>query len=162
MSYVNSNRSRMTRIATIAAVSAGLFFASAVITEAEAGNGGKQHARAGQGHNGQWSRSTSTQRTPTGRMSNSTVTRGDGKTATRDTVVVNDRAAGTRSVDSTATGFNGRSTTYSSDAQRTATGYTRDVTRTLPNGQVNQHGVDVACDKAARSCTKTVTGHNGG
>jgi hypothetical protein len=162
MSYVNLNRSSMTRLATIAAVSAGLFFASALTTEAEAGKGSKQHARAGQGQNGQWSRSTSTQRTPTGRMTNSTVTRGDGKTATRDTVVVNDRAAGTRSVDSTATGFNGRSTTYSSDAQRTATGYTQDVTRTLPNGQVNQHSVDVACDKAAQSCTRTVTGHNGG
>jgi hypothetical protein len=152
----------MTRIATIAAVSAGLLFASAVITEAGAGNGGKQHARAGHGHHGQWSRSTSSQRTSTGRTSNSTVTRGDGRTATRDTVVINDRAAGTRSVDSTATGFNGRTTTYSSDAQRTAAGYTRDVTRTLPNGQVNQHGVDVACDKAAQSCTRTVTDRNGG
>ncbi len=162
MSYVNLNRSSMTRIATIAAVSASLFFASALTTEAEAGKGGKQHARAAQGHQGQWSRSTTAQRTPTGRMSNSTVTRGDGKTATRDTVVVNDRAAGTRSVDSTATGFNGRTTTFSSDAQRTATGYTRDVSRTLPSGQVNQRGVDVACDKAAQSCTRTVTGHNGG
>lgn len=165
MSYVKPVRCSMTRIATIAAVSASLFFAGALTTEAEAGKGskgGKQQARAAQGHQGQWSRSTTAQRTPTGRMSNSTVTRGDGKTATRDTVVVNDRAAGTRSVDSTATGFNGRTTTYSSDAQRTAGGYTRDVTRTLPSGQVNQRGVDVACDKAAQSCTKTVTGHNGG
>ena len=162
MSYVKPLRSSMTRVATIAALGASLFLASAITTEAKAGNGGKQHARSAQAHNGQWSRSTTTQRTPTGRMSNSTVTRGDGRTATRDTVVVNDRAAGTRSVDSTATGFNGRTTTYSSDAQRTATGYTRDVTRTLPNGQVNQHGVDVACDKAAQSCTKTVTGRDGG
>jgi hypothetical protein len=76
--------------------------------------------------------------------------------------VVNDRAAGTRSVDSTATGFNGRTTTYSSDAQRTNDGYVKDVTRTLPNGQVNQRNVDVSCDPAARSCTKTVTGQNGG
>lgn len=166
MSYVKPIHSSMTRVATIAAVGASLFLAGAFTAEAEAGNGGRQQARTAQGtaqgHHGQWTRSTTTQRTPTGRMSNSTVTRGDGRTATRDTVVVNDRAAGTRSVDSTATGFNGRTTTYSSDAQRTATGYTRDVMRTLPNGQVNQHGVEVACDKAAQSCTKTVTGRDGG
>ncbi len=162
MSYVKPIRSSMTRVATIAALTGSLFLAGALTTAAEAGNGGKQHARNAQGSHGQWTRTTTAQRTPNGRTSNSTVTRGDGRTATRDTVVVNDRAAGTRSVDSTTTGFNGRTTTYSSDAQRTATGYTRDVTRTLPNGQVNQHGVDVACDKAAQSCTKTVTGHNGG
>jgi cystathionine beta-lyase/cystathionine gamma-synthase len=36
------------------------------------------------------------------------------------------------------------------------------VSRTLPDGQVNQHSVDVTCDKAVQSCTKIVTGHNGG
>ena len=82
----------------------------------------------------------------------------DGRTATRNTTVVNDPAAGSRSVDSTTTGFNGRTTTVSSDAQRTDDGYVREVTRTLPDGQVNQRSIDVACDPAVQSCARTVTG----
>jgi hypothetical protein len=162
MFYVKSIRSNTARIATVAALSATLFFGAALANDAHAGDRGKQKARAGQAQGAQWSRVTTAQRTPNGRTSQSTVTRGDGKVATRDAVVVNDRAAGTRSVDATTTGFNGRTTTYSSDAQRTETGYTRDVSRTLPDGQVNQHGVDVSCDKALQSCTKVVTGQNGG
>jgi hypothetical protein len=75
--------------------------------------------------------------------------------------MVRDPEAGTRSVQSTATGFNGRTTQYSSEAQRTDDGYTRDVSRTLPNGQVNQRNIDVSCDAAAQSCTKTVVGGRG-
>ncbi len=160
MFYVKS-----TRLAAVAALGVTLFFAGAVLPEAHAGNDGKHKARATQGKHstqGTWTRTTTGQRTDTGRQRSTVVTRDDGKVATRDTTVVNDRAAGTRSVDSTATGFNGRTTTYSSDAQRTENGYTRDVSRTLPDGQVNSRAIDVACDKAARSCTKNVTGQNGG
>ena len=163
MIYVKSIRSRAARIATVAAFSATLILGAALANDAHAGDRGKQKARAHQAQGGgQWTRVTTAQRTPNGRTSHSTVTRGDGKVATRDAVVVNDRAAGTRSVDATTTGFNGRTTTYSSDAQRTDTGYTRDVARTQPNGQVNQHSIEVNCDKAAQSCTKVVTGRNGG
>jgi hypothetical protein len=101
---------------------------------------------------------TVTQRTDTGYTRGTTATRDDGTTATRNTTVVNDRTAGTRAVDSTATGFNGRTSTYSSDAQRTDDGYTREVTRTLPDGAVKERSFDVSCDKAAQSCVKTVTG----
>lgn len=162
MFYVKPIRINTARIATVAALSATLFLGAALANDAHAGDRGKQKARAAQAQGGQWTRVTTAQRTPNGRTSQSTVTRGDGKVATREATVVNDRAAGTRSVDATTTGFNGGITTYSSDAQRTDTGYTRDVSRTLPNGQVNQHSVDVNCDKAAQSCTKVVTGQNGG
>jgi hypothetical protein len=162
MSYVKSIRSNTARVTTVAALSATLILGAAMSSDVHAGDRGKQKARAAQAQGAQWSRVTTVQRTPNGRTSHSTVTRGDGKVATRDAVVVNDRAAGTRSVDATTTGFNGRTTTYSSDAQRTATGYTRDVSRTLPDGQVNQRSIDVTCDKAAQSCTKVVTGQNGG
>lgn len=162
MLYVKSIRRSTLRIATVAALSATLFLGAAVNSDANAGDRSKQKARATQSQGKQWTRTTTAQRTPDGRTSQSTVMRNDGKIATRSAVVVNDRAAGTRSVDATTTGFNGRTTTYSSDAQRTATGYNRDVSRTLPNGQVNQHSVDVSCDKDARSCTKVVTGHDGG
>lgn len=213
MSYVNSARA-----AGVASLAAALLLAGAVTTTAEAGDGARQKAPAGQGAGGSWSRSSTVQRTPnghtrqdqwqnqegksasrhvevandpttgtrdrsavwtgpegrqtsvdtvtqrteSGRTSSTIATRDDGTTATRNTTVVNDRAAGTRSVDSTTTGFGDRTTTYSSDAQRNDDGYTRDVTRTLPDGQVNQHSIDVSCDPAARSCTKTVTHGDGG
>jgi hypothetical protein len=213
MSYVN-----LARAAGIVSLAATLVLAGAVVTEAQAGNGGRQKVHSGQGAGGSWSRSSTVQRTPNGhtrqdRWQNqdgksasrqvdvtsdaatgarnrnavwtgpqgrnttvdtvtqgtgsgytrdSTATRDDGSTATRSTTVVNDRAAGTRAVDSTATGFNGGTTTYSSDSLRTDDGYVRDVTRTLPDGQVNQRSVDVSCNPAAQSCTRTVTGGSGG
>jgi len=153
---------KLTRLAAVATASAALLFAGAIVAEARADNGGRHKVHGAQGASGSWSRSTAGQRTANGHTRSTTATRNDGKTATRDTTVVNDRAAGTRSVDTTTTGFNGRTTTYSSDAQRTETGYAKDVMRTLPGGQVNSRTVDVACDKDARSCTKSVTGQNGG
>jgi hypothetical protein len=104
---------------------------------------------------------TVTRATGSGYTRDTTATRDDGRTATRSTTVMNDRAAGTRAVDSTATGFNGRTTMHSSDTRRTDDGYVRDVTRTSPGGQVNQRSVDVSCDAAVQSCTRTVTGGNG-
>jgi hypothetical protein len=157
MSYVNS-----ARVAGIAGLAATLFMAGAFVTAAQAGDGGRQKTHSRQGADGSWSRSSTVQRTPSGHTRQDQWQRQDGKTATRNTTVVNDRAARTRSVDSTTTGFNGRTTTVSSDAQRTDDGYVRDVTRTAPNGQVNQRSIDVSCDRAAHSCTKTVAGVNGG
>lgn len=157
MSYVNS--AAVTAIVSLAAT---LMLAGTVITDAHAGDGGRQKAHSKQGAGGSRTQVSTVQRTGSGHTRNTTVTRNDGRTATRNTTVVNDRAAGTRSVDSTTTGFNGRTTTYASDAQRTNDGYVRDVTRTLPGGQVNQRSIDVSCDPAARSCTKTVTGQGGG
>ncbi len=157
MSYVNS-----TVVTGIVGLAATLLLASAMITPAQAGDGGRQKAHSKQGASGSRTYTTTVQRTDSGHTRDTITTRNDGKTATRNTTVVNDRATGTRSVDTTATGFNGRTTTYSSDAQRTNDGYVRDVTRTLPDGQVNQRNIDVACDPASRSCTKTVTGQNGG
>jgi len=212
MSYVN-----FTRTARVIGIAATLLLFGAVGSAANAGSGGKHKAGAGQGASGSWSRSTQVQRTPNGHTRqdqwqnqsgqsasrnvvvandqasgtrnrnavrtgpegrsttvdtvtqrtesgytrDTTATREDGTSATRNTTVVSDRAAGTRSVDSTATGFNGHTTTYSSDTQRTDDGYTRDVTRTLPDGQIKERGVDVSCDKAAQSCIKTVTGGGG-
>jgi hypothetical protein len=157
MSYVNS--AAVTAIVSLAAT---LMLAGTVVTDAQAGDGSRQKNRSGHSAAGNRTHVSTVQRTGSGHTRNSTVTRDDGKTASRNTTVVNDRAAGTRSVDSTTTGFNGRTTTYASDAQRTNDGYTRDVTRTLPDGQVNQRSIDVSCNPALRSCTKTVTGQDGG
>lgn len=159
MSYVNFRRS-----SRIAAFATALLLAGSLATVAEAGNGNnkRQKAHASQGAQGNWTRTTTAQRTPTGHTRNSVATRDDGRTATRNTTVVNDRAAGTRSVDSTATGFNGRTTSYSSDRQRTDDGYTREVSRTQADGDVRQRSIDVSCDKPAQTCVKTVTGNGGG
>lgn len=104
---------------------------------------------------------TVTQRTDSGFTRDTIVTRPDGATATRDMTVARDAEAGTRSVDVTRTGFDGRTSSYSSTTQRTDDGYERDVTQTLPSGQVRTRSIDVSCDPAAKSCTKTVE-HDGG
>ena len=114
MSYVNS--AAVTAIVSLAAT---LLLAGAVITDAQAGDGGRQKAHSKQGAGGSRTHTTTVQHTGSGHTRNTIATRDDGKTATRNTTVANDRAAGTRSVDATATGFNGRTTSYSSDAQRT-------------------------------------------
>ena len=80
----------------------------------------------------------------------------------QDNVRIVNMSLGTRAVDSTATRFKGRTSTYSSDSLRTDDGYVRDVTRTLPDGQVNQRSIDVSCDPAGQSCARTVVGGNGG
>lgn len=174
--------------AVMASLAASLMLSALVVTDAQAaGAGHKPRAQAPQGNasrstqvqrsadgqarqrNTTWNNSAGrqvqvesvTQRTENGRTTSSTATRDDGRTATRNTTVVNDRAAGTRNVQSTATGFNGGTTTYSSQAQRTDDGYTRDVTRTLPDGQVNERSIDVSCDAAVQTCTKTVVGGRG-
>jgi hypothetical protein len=174
--------------AVVTGLAATLLLASFAVTDAQAaGAGHKPRAQAAQGNvsrstqvqrsakdqtrqrNTSWSNSNGrqmqvesvTQRTDNGRSTSTIATRDDGKTATRNTTVANDRVAGTRSVQSTATGFDGGTTMYSSQAQRTEDGYTRDVTRTLPSGQVNERNIDVSCDAAVQTCTKTVVGSRG-
>jgi hypothetical protein len=172
----------------VAGFAATLVLTAFVVTDAQAaGAGHKPRAQAAQGpasrstqaprpatgqtrqRNTTWSNSAGrqvqvesvTQRTENGRSTSSTATRDDGRTATRQQTVARDPVAGTRSVQSTATGFNGGTTTYSSQAQRTEDGYTRDVTRALPSGQVNERSIDVSCDAAVQTCTKTVVGSRG-
>lgn len=163
MNYVQSPA------AVLAGLAAMLLLAAAAPDAQAAGVGHKPRSQPAA--HGMTPRSRDVQRTPSGhrqgndqvreRTTSTSVTRDDGRTATRQTTMVRDPEAGTRSVQSTATGFNGRTTQYSSEAQRTDDGYTRDVSRTLPNGQVNQRNIDVSCDAAAQSCTKTVVGGRG-
>ena len=99
MSYVNS-----AKVAGIVGLAAALFMAGSVFTAAQAGDGARHKAHAGQGASGSWSRSSTVQRTPNGHTRQDRWQNRDGRTATRNTTVVNDRAAGTRAVDSTVTG----------------------------------------------------------
>jgi uncharacterized protein YdeI (BOF family) len=103
---------------------------------------------------------TVTQKTDDGFTRNTVVTKPDGSTANRDLTVVNDKEAGTRSVSIDRTGFEGRTSSYDSVAQKTDDGYTRNVTQVLPNGQTRTRSADVSCDGAGK-CTKVVD-NNGG
>jgi hypothetical protein len=105
---------------------------------------------------GDWSRHTETRRTDTGHSSHTTWQGENGKTATRDAVVVNDREAGTRTRDVTHTSPEGKTRTVSDVTQRTDAGYTRDTTVTGPDGKTGTRSVVVNCDKAAGNCTRDV------
>ena len=52
--------------------------------------------------------------------------------------------------------FDGREGSKSDVIQRTEDGYSRDTTRTTPNGDTHTRAVDVSCDKDAGKCVKQV------
>lgn len=95
-------------------------------------------------------------KTEDGFTRSTTVTNAQGETATRDLTVTRDKEAGTVSRDATYTTFDGRTGSKTDVVQRTDDGYSRDTTRTLPNGETHSRGVDVSCDKDAGKCVKQV------
>ena len=95
-------------------------------------------------------------RTDDGFTRSTTVTNGQGETATRDLTVARDKEAGTVTREAHYTTFDGRQGSMSDVVQRTDDGYTRDTSRTLPNGTTQTRNVDVSCDKDAATCIKQV------
>lgn len=95
-------------------------------------------------------------RTDDGFTRSTTATNPQGQTATRDLSVSRDKEAGTVTRESNYTTFDGREGSKSDVVQRTDDGYTRDTTRTLPNGTTQTRSVDVSCDKDAAKCVKQV------
>ena len=95
------------------------------------------------------SRTTETQRTDNGYVRNTTLTRPDGATATSQRTVVNDREAGTHSVDVTRTGFDGKTRTMSHDVQRTEDGWTASRTLTNAQGETATRNTSVSIDREA-------------
>jgi hypothetical protein len=110
-----------------------------------------------------YTRLTQSQRTANGHTAHSTRTDAQGRTATRDATVVNDKATGTRTKDVTYTGKDGATRTADSTTQRTDSGYTRDTTYTDKNGNTATREADVTVDREAgtRSRDVTYTGHDG-
>lgn len=94
-------------------------------------------------------------RTEDGFTRSTTATNPDGETATRDLTVSRDKDAGTVSREANYTTFDGREGSKSDVIQRTDDGFTRDTTRTLPNGETHTRAVDVSCADNTQ-CTKTV------
>lgn len=98
---------------------------------------------------GTLTRTTETRRTDTGYVRNTTVTNGQGDTASRERTVVNDREAGTHSVDVTRTGFDGKTRSTSLDVQRTEDGHTASRTLTNAEGQTATRNTTVSNDREA-------------
>jgi hypothetical protein len=103
-----------------------------------------------------WTRTTETQRTDGGFRRNTTVTNGQGQTATRSVEVARDRAAGTSTRNVDYTTFDGRSGSIDSTTTRTENGFTRATSGTLPNGESFSRTVVRQCDGAAKTCSTTV------
>jgi hypothetical protein len=95
-------------------------------------------------------------KTEDGFTRSTTVTNAQGETATRDLTVTRDKDAGTVTRDASYTTTGGRTGSKSDVIQRTDDGYTRNTTRTLPNGATHSRDVDVSCDKDAGKCVKQV------
>ena len=105
------------------------------------------------------SRSVDSTRTKTddGFTRSTTATNAQGETATRDLTMSHDQDTGTTTRSANYTTFDGRSGSMSDVIQRTDDGYTRDSTRTLPNGETHTRSADVSCEKeATRKCVQQV------
>jgi hypothetical protein len=87
----------------------------------------------------------------------------NGKTATRDMTVTNDAQTKTHTREVSGTTMSGKNYSSESVLQKTDSGYTRESTRTNPNGKTTSRDVDATIDKDNHSITKdiSVTGPNG-
>jgi hypothetical protein len=125
--------------------------------------GGHAGAPSGAHQHGDYTRHTERTKTDNGHAREDTWTNGQGKTATRDANVVNDRDNGTRTRDVDWQGPNGKTATREDVTQRTSDGYTRDSTFTGPNGKTATRDATVVRDKDAGTVSRDVveTGPNG-
>lgn len=106
---------------------------------------------------------TERQRTENGHTTETTWTGANGKTATRDATVVNDKAARTRTRDVSYTGPNGKQGTVHDVIQKTDGGHTRASTVTNAQGKTATRNAVVTNDKdnGTRTRDVTYTGVNG-
>jgi hypothetical protein len=95
-------------------------------------------------------------KTEDGFTRSTTVTNAQGETATRDLAVTRDKESDTVTREANYTTFDGRTGSKSDVIQRTDDGYSRDTTRTTPNGTTHTRSVDVSCDESAGKCVKQV------
>jgi hypothetical protein len=112
---------------------------------------------------GSWSSHSERQRTENGHETHTTWNGQNGKTATRDAKVVNDKAAGSRTRDVSYTGPNGKQNSVHDVTQKTDNGHTRDSTYTNGKGETATRNAVVTNDKdnGTRTRDVTYTGVNG-
>lgn len=111
---------------------------------------GAHPPRATQPH----TRTTERQRTENGHTRTDTWTGENGRTATRDATVTNDREAGTRTRNVDYTGPNGGTTSVDSVRTKTEDGFTRSTTVTNPQGETATRDLTVSRDKDAGTVTR--------
>jgi hypothetical protein len=105
---------------------------------------------------GDYTRHTEVQRTDNGHTRTDTWTGENGKSATRQAEVVNDRAAQTRTRNVEWTGPAGQQATRTDVTQRTDDGYTRNTTAVGPKGATTTRDVVATHDPASGTWTKDV------
>src|SRR5262245_5287499 len=110
-----------------------------------------------------WSSHTERQRTDDGHTAHTTWTGSNGKTATRDATVVNDKESQTRTRDVSYTGPNGKQSSVHDVTQKTDNGYTRNSTFTNAQGESATRNAVVTNDRdnGTRTREVTFTGVNG-
>ena len=111
---------------------------------------GSHAQRASQPH----TRTTERQRTENGRTRSDTWTGADGRTATREVEVTNDKDAGTRTRDVEYTGPNGKTASVESVRTKTDDGFTRSTTVTNAQGETATRDVTVTRDQDAGTITR--------
>ncbi len=142
-------RSRLA-LAVALAVGSSLLFLN---MEASAAERGRQRSAP----RGDHTHVTVKQRTETGHTRSDTWTGADGRTASRNAVVVNDREAGVRTRNAVTTLPDGRTRTVNDVRTKTDDGYTRSTTVVNPNGGTMQRDVTATFDADTKTMTKTVT-----
>lgn len=95
-------------------------------------------------------------KTDDGFTRSTTVTNAQGETATRDLAVTRDKESDTVTREANYSTFDGRSGSMSDVIQRTDEGFSRETTRTTPNGETHTRSVEVSCDKDVGKCVKQV------
>jgi hypothetical protein len=99
-------------------------------------------------------RTTERQRTENGHTRTDTWTAADGRSATRNAEVTNDREAGTRTRNVDYTGPNGNTASVDSVRTRTEDGFTRSTTVTNAQGETATRDLTVSRDKEAGTVTR--------
>ena len=150
---------KLVKIIGTAAI-ATLFAAGSSSFAADGVRGTRAATRVAQPH----TRTTERQRTENGHTRTDTWTAANGKTATRDAVVTNDKDAGTRTRDVDYTGPNGKTASVDSVRTKTADGFTRSTTATNAQGETATRDLTVSRDKESGTITRTTdyTTFNGG
>jgi hypothetical protein len=133
---------------------------TAIPAEARDGRQRQGHSRP----HGDYTHQSHVQRTTSGHTRNDTWTNAQGRTASRDAVVVDDKQARTRTRDVQWQGPEGGQGSRHDVTQRTDDGYTRNSTATNAQGQTATRNATVANDAATRTRSRnvTATGFNGG
>ncbi len=95
-------------------------------------------------------------KTDDGFTRSTTVTKPQGETATRDLTVSRDKESDTVTREANYSTFDGRDGSMSDVIQRTDEGFSRETTRTTPDGETHTRSVDMSCDKDVGKCVKQV------